>query len=123
MVKTLGVFMADEEMLPVIDSILTSIKKLLGITEDYTQFDPDIVIHINSAFTSLLQLGVGPEEGFVISGSEAEWGDFLGTRTDVEAVKTYVYLKTRLFFDPPQTGYLIEAYNKQITELEWRLAA
>jgi hypothetical protein len=108
---------------PVIDSILASIKKLLGIEADYTQFDSDIVIHINSAFTNLLQLGVGPSGGFSIVSDEAEWSDFFGTQADIELVKTYIYLKTRLFFDPPQTGYLIEAYNKQILECEWRLNA
>ena len=117
------VFMADEDVPPVIDSILTSIKKLLGVAEDYTLFDPDIVIHINTAFMNLLQLGVGPEEGFSINGSEAEWSDFMGTRADIEAIKSYIYLKVRLIFDPPQTGYLIEAINKQILEYEWRLAA
>ena len=117
------VFMADEDIPPVIDSILTSIKKLLGVAEDYTLFDPDIVIHINTAFMNLLQLGVGPEEGFSINGSEAEWSDFMGTRADIEAIKSYIYLKVRLIFDPPQTGYLIDAINKQILEYEWRLAA
>lgn len=117
------VFMADEDVPPVIDSILTSIKKLLGVAEDYTLFDPDIVIHINTAFMNLLQLGVGPEEGFSINGSEAEWSDFTGTRADIEAIKSYIYLKVRLIFDPPQTGYLIDAINKQILEYEWRLAA
>ena len=115
--------MADEDIPPVIDSILTSIKKLLGVAEDYTLFDPDIVIHINTAFMNLLQLGVGPEEGFSINGSEAEWSDFMGTRADIEAIKSYIYLKVRLIFDPPQTGYLIDAINKQILEYEWRLAA
>lgn len=115
--------MADEDLPPVIDSILTSIKKLLGIAEDYTLFDSDIVIYINAAFTNLLQLGVGPEEGFSINSSEAEWADFIGTRVDIEAVKAYIYLRVRLIFDPPQTGYLVEALNKQLLEYEWRLAA
>lgn len=113
--------MPDEEVPPVINSILNSIKKLLGIEEAYIQFDPDIVIHINSAFTTLLQLGVGPVEGFSIATTNAQWSDFFGARSDIELVKTYIYLKVRLFFDPPQTGYLIEAYNKQVSEIEWRL--
>jgi hypothetical protein len=109
-------FMTDEM---VIDSILLSIKKLLGLDEDYTVFDSDIIIHINSAFTILYQLGVGPSEGFRIIDDTAEWSDFFGL--DIELVKTYIYLKVRLIFDPPQSSFLIEAYNKQIAEFEWRL--
>lgn len=102
-------------------SILTSIKKLLGIEEDYTHFDTDIVMHINSAFMSLNQLGVGPTAGFRIEDKEAEWSEFVGERLDLESVKSYVYLKTRLVFDPPQTSFLIDAIKDQIKELEWRL--
>jgi hypothetical protein len=105
----------------VIDSILLSIKKLLGIEEDYTQFDADIVLHINSAFSVLHQLGVGPSTPFSIATEEAEWSDFFGARLDLDLVKTYVYLKVRVFFDPPQTGYLLDTYAKQINECEWRL--
>lgn len=103
-------------------SILTSIKKLLGPEEDYTHFDTDIIIHINSAFMNLNQLGVGPKGGFTIEDKEAKWEDFiLDDRKDIEGVKTYVYLKVRLIFDPPQMGYLVEAIKDQIKELEWRL--
>lgn len=102
-------------------SILTSTKKLLGIEEDYEQFDMDIIIYINSAFMSLNQLGLGPEDGFVIYSKSEEWTSFLDDRKDLEAVKSYVYLKTRLIFDPPQMGYLVEAINKQVSEIEWRL--
>jgi len=110
--------MADEM---VIDSILLSIKKLLGIEEEYTQFDADIVIHINSAFVTLNQLGLGPAEGFSIATDQAEWSDFFGIRADLDSVKSYIYLKVRLLFDPPQTQYQVEGYNKQISEMEWRL--
>jgi len=103
------------------DSILVSIKKLLGIEATYTQFDLDIVMYINSAFTNLLQLGVGPVGGFSIIDDTAKWSDFIGIRKDIELVKTYVYLKVRLMFDPPHTGYLVDAVNKQISESEWRL--
>jgi hypothetical protein len=103
------------------NSILTSIKKLLGIDETYTHFDSDVTIHINSAFMNLNQLGVGPSTGFRISDKEALWEDFIDERTDLEGVKTYIYLKTRLIFDPPQTGFLVEAIKDQIKELEWRL--
>ena len=103
------------------DSILTSIKKLLGIEEDYTHFDQDIIIYINSAFMGLHQLGVGPEEGFEITDATDEWDDFVSGRTDLGGIKTYVYLKVRLIFDPPQAGYVITAIQDQIKELEWRL--
>ena len=102
-------------------SILTSIKKLLGIEEDYTYFDSDIIMNINSALFNLMQLGVGPASGFAIKDKEATWGEFLGARKDMESVKSYVYLKTRLAFDPPQTSFLIDAIKNQISELEWRL--
>lgn len=103
------------------DSILTSIKKMLGIDESETQFDQELIIFINSAFSVLLQLGVGPVDGFRIEDDSAEWVEFLGTRTDIENVKTYIYLKVRLIFDPPSSSFVLEAINKQITESEWRL--
>lgn len=105
------------------DSILTSIKKLLGITEEYTHFDPDIITHINSAFFTLTQLGVGPSEGFSIKDSSATWADFLSNTNskNLEAVKSYVYLKVKLLFDPPLTSSVTEAIKSQISEYEWRL--
>lgn len=103
------------------DSILTSIKKLLGITEEYEHFDPDIIIHINSAFMILNQLGVGPEEGFAIEDKSATWDEFIPSGSNLEAVKTYVHLKVKLMFDPPLSSTVIEAIKSQINELEWRL--
>jgi hypothetical protein len=103
------------------DSILTSVKKQLGIEEAYEHFDQDIIININTAFMILNQLGVGPEDGFVIQDKQSVWTDFIGDAKNLEAIKTYVYLKTRLTFDPPQMGYLVDAISKQINELEWRL--
>jgi hypothetical protein len=103
------------------ESILTTIKKLLGIEEDYTHFDTDITIHINSVFTILNQLAIGDEAGFKITDKTDTWVSVLGERNDLEAIKTYIYLKVRLIFDPPQTGYLVEALKNQCTELEWRL--
>lgn len=102
------------------ESILTSIKKLLGPDEVYDHFDPDIIIHINSVLMILTQLGVGPDEGFYICDKNAVWTDFVPEK-NVEAIKTYVYLKVRLIFDPPQSSALIAAIEKQITELEWRI--
>jgi hypothetical protein len=103
------------------NSILQSTKKVLGIEASYTAFDPDILMHINSAFSTLDQLGVGPEGGFEIFDESATWSDFIGDDPRLNSVKTYVYLKVRLAFDPPGTSYLINALEKQATELEWRL--
>lgn len=103
------------------DSILTSIKKLLGIDEEYIQFDSDIIMHINTVFLNLTQLGVGPEEGFLIEDDAATWDDFIGDSSQLQAVKTYVYLKVKLLFDPPLSSSVIESINRIISELEWRL--
>ena len=103
------------------ESILTSIKKLLGITEDYTHFDKDIIMHINSVFLNLNQIGVGPEEGFLIEDKSAEWADFIEDSVLLQAVKSYMYLKVRLLFDPPLSSAVIESSNRMIAEYEWRL--
>lgn len=103
------------------DSILTSIKKLLGITEDYTHFDTDIIMHINSVFSILTQLGVGPPEGFYIQDKTTVWDEYITDPNKIEMVKSYMYLKVRLLFDPPSSSSVIEAFNKQISEFEWRL--
>ena len=104
------------------ESILTSIKKMLGIAEEYTQFDADIIMHINSVFTTLTQLGVGPSEGFYIEDEAAEWKDFIPDFNKLQAVKTYMYLKVRLLFDPSSLGAsTLSAYERQTQELEWRL--
>ena len=102
-------------------SILTSTKKILGIAEDYTVFDLDIITHINSAFSTLTQLGIGPDEGFMIEGAETLWTDYIVDDLQYNSVKTYVFLKVRQLFDPPTTSYLISAVERQIQELEWRL--
>ena len=104
------------------ESILTSTKKVLGIDESYTAFDTDIIMHINSIFAVLTQLGIGPVEGFAISDSTATWGSFLGTDLQLNSVKTYVYLRVRLIFDPPATSFVLNAMQEQIRELEWRLS-
>lgn len=102
-------------------SILKSIKKLLGIPDDYSVFDLDVLTHINSAFSTLTQLGIGPAGGFMIEDDSAEWADFIASDSQYNAVKTYVALRVRQLFDPPATSYLISAFNDQIKELEWRL--
>lgn len=104
------------------ESILTSIKKLLGIAEEYEHFDNDIIMHINSVFMILTQLGVGPSKGFVITDSSASWDDFLPEGGEkLQAVKTYMYMKVRLMFDPPTSSAVMESMNRIINELEWRL--
>ena len=104
------------------ESILTSIKKLLGIAEEYEHFDNDIIMHINSVFMILTQLGVGPSKGFVITDSSASWDDFLPEDSKkLQAVKTYMYMKVKLMFDPPTSSAVMESMNRMISELEWRL--
>ena len=102
-------------------SILTSIKKMLGVAEDYTEFDEDIITHINSVFLNLTQLGVGPEEGFMIEDDTAVWEDFIDDSIQLQAVKTYMYLKVKLLFDPPLSSSVTESFTSMIAELEWRL--
>lgn len=103
------------------DSILISIKKLLGIDALCDHFDQDIIIHINTAFSTLTQLGVGPSDGFFITSDVEKWSDFLPEKPKMEFVKTYVYLKVRLIFDPPSSSSVMEAMDRQIKELEWRI--
>nr|DAT83165.1 MAG TPA: hypothetical protein [Caudoviricetes sp.] len=103
------------------ESILTSIKKMLGITEEYTHFDADLIMHINSVFMILTQLGVGPSEGFSIKGAEETWNQFLPEEQRLELVKTYMHMKVKLIFDPPLGSAVIEVMNRQISEFEWRL--
>ena len=102
-------------------SILTSIKKLLGIAEEDASFDQDIIMHINTVFAILAQLGVGPANGFSIEDDGAIWSDYLGNVTNLELVKSYIYMKVRSMFDPPTSSILADAMNKNISELEWRI--
>ena len=106
------------------ESILTSIKKMLGITEDYKQFDPDIIMCINSVFVILNQMGVGPSEGFRIDDEYATWSNFIPDDKDdsyLDLVKSYMAMKVKLLFDPPQSSIVMEATNRMISEAEWRL--
>lgn len=105
------------------DSVLTTVKKLLGIPEKFTQYDPDVIVSINSAFSTLRQLGVGPEEGFRIEDDDAVWEDFIEDDAVLEMVELYVYQKTRLGFDPPSTSFAIDAIKESIKELEWRMCS
>lgn len=101
-------------------SILNDTKKLLGITPGYTQFDQDIIIHINSVINTLNQLGAIAADNFYISDSNDDW-DSLIMSANENLIKTYIYLKVRLLFDPPQSSSLVEVINRQIAELEWRI--
>ena len=103
------------------ESILTSIKKTLGIYEEDTSFDVDIIMHINTVFMILRQMGIGPSNGFRVTTSYDTWNDYLSDISLIESVKTYVALKVRLIFDPPASSAIIEAMNRTISELEWRL--
>lgn len=111
------VFLSEKEMN--MDSILTSVKKMLGITEEYTSFDADIIMHINSVFMILNQLGVGPETPYVIVDKTNTWDEFLNGER-LELVRSYMFLKVKMLFDPP-VGTVNESYNRQIAEFEWRL--
>lgn len=102
------------------DSILDSIKKLLGIQPEYKSFDQDIMMHINAVFVVLNQLGIGPSEGFSINSRDIKWSKY-STELNTNLVKTYVYLKVKLMFDPPASATLVESINAMIKELEWRL--
>lgn len=102
------------------NSIFLTIKKMLGIAEEYHAFDLDIITNINSVFLSLNQLGVGPIKPYQISGEEETWDDFQ-IENPIPGVQTYVYLKTRLLFDPPTNSFLVDNIQKQIAELEWRM--
>lgn len=103
------------------DSILNSIKKMIGIDEENTHFDIDVMTHINSVFTDLKQIGVGPAEGFRITGTFETWSEFTSDNIDIESVRSYMYLRVRLLFDPPTSSFLVEAMTKQADKLEWRL--
>lgn len=105
------------------DSILTSIKSQLGITEQQTSFDDQLIIHINSVFSILTQLGVGPKTGFSINDKNDKWDNFISDLSKIRMVKTYVYLKVRMIFDPPTSSSVIEAIKQSINELEFRLNA
>lgn len=103
------------------ESILTSVKKLLGIAEEYTQFDTDIIIHINTIFMALQQMGIGPNDGFSITDENDLWTDFMEDSILLNSVKTYMYLRVKLLFDPPLTSSTVDSFNKLISELEFRM--
>lgn len=103
------------------DSILTSIKKLIGISEDDAGFDLDLIFHINSVFLILYQIGVGPEIPFSISDKTTTWSDFIPDISKLEAIKTYMFLKVKMIFDPSTSSIVLESQKNLLSELEWRL--
>ena len=104
------------------ESILTTIKAMLGLAEDQTEFDAELIVHINSVFTTLAQLGVGPSKGFYIIDKADEWGDFMPSMDNIQAVKQYIFLKVRLVFDTASLGSAtLAAYERSAKEYEWRL--
>ena len=103
------------------ESILTSIKKMLGITSEYQHFDADLVLCINTVLSILTQIGVGPKTGFSIDGAAQNWSDLLGTDNRLEMVKNYVHLRVKIMFDPPQNASLASVYEDEAKELEWRI--
>ncbi len=103
------------------DSILNSVKKVLGLDEDDDGFDTDVLMHINSIFMVLNQLGIGPDQGFVIEDDSAVWSDFIGDDAMLNAAKTYIWLRVRMLFDPPSTSFHLASMEKQIDEIGYRL--
>ena len=104
------------------ESILTSVKKLLGITPECTNFDSDIIMHINSVFLILNQIGVGPSKGYRITDEFNTWDEFIPEDNPrLEAVKSYMYMKVKLLFDPPSSSSVMESTNRLLSELEWRI--
>lgn len=103
------------------DSILITIKKMLGISAECSHFDTDVTININSSIGTLRQLGIGPNYGFVVKSDKETWEDYLGNDTKLESVKLYIFLKSKIVFDPPQSSIVMDCYKEQIRELEWRL--
>lgn len=105
------------------DSILNTVKQALGVGTDYDPFDPELIMYINGVFSTLHQLGVGPVEPYSIESSENKWSEFMESNKAIQSVKTYVYSKVRLIFDPPTTSFGIKSFEDICKELEWRLRA
>ena len=103
------------------ESILTSIKKLLGIAEEETHFDQDLIMHINSVFMILYELGVGPSNGYSLKDGTEKWGDFISDDENLEGIKTYVYMKVKTIFDPPLNSAVLASMKELISEFEWRI--
>lgn len=103
------------------ESILTSIKLMLGMTADYTPYDQQVLMCINTAMNALTQVGIGPVEGFTIRDASTTWEEWIGTDPRMEAAKSALFIRTKMLFDPPANGVMDEAYKEQLAEIEWRL--
>ena len=103
------------------DSIVVSIKKMLGLDDEYTPFDTDVIIHINTAFMTLCQMGIGPKEGFTVTDYDQTWDEFLTNKVMLGGVKTWVYLQVKMLFDPPTNSFVMDAYKTQAEQILWRL--
>lgn len=103
------------------ESILISIKKMLGIDEADSYFDTDVTININTSLMALSQIGVGPVEGFIVVDRTERWIDFLPATINLQAAKTYIYLNVKMLFDPPGSSFVLESMKQQVREIEWRL--
>lgn len=104
------------------DSILGSVKSMLGLPTEDTGFEPELILHINSVLADLAQLGVGPDEGFVITGSSQIWSDLTDSEKVLNGVQSYVFHRVKMLFDPPQVGYVVTAVEKMIEKAEWRIS-
>lgn len=103
------------------ESILLTIKQMLGIPSEYSVFDEELAVYINTVIAALRQLGVGPENGFAITGENESWEDYIGDTSMYENVKAYIYLKVRMMFDPPSSSFVLDAFKSQAAEIEWRI--
>lgn len=103
------------------DSILATIKKMLGLDDGYTPFDTEILVHINAAFMTLCQMGIGPKEGYNVTDYDQTWSNFLVNQVMLGAVKTWVYLQVKMMFDPPTNSFVMDAYKTQADQILWRL--
>lgn len=103
------------------DSIFVTIKKMLGLNDDYTPFDADVLVHINSALMTLNQMGIGPKEGFIVTDYDTTWDEFLQDKKMFGGVKTWVYLQVKMLFDPPGNSFVMDAYKNQADQILWRL--
>lgn len=103
------------------ESILLTIKQMLGIPSEYSVFDEELAVYINTVIAALRQLGVGTENGFAITGENESWEDYIGDTLMYENVKAYIYLKVRMMFDPPSSSFVLEAFKNQAAEIEWRI--
>jgi len=105
------------------ESILLSVKKFIGLDPEYNVFDPDLLILINSSFSVLNQLAVGPKEGFKVTNITETWEDVIGSKKYLELIKEYICIKVKLVFDPPSSSTVYKAFEERVAELEWRLNA